>query len=78
MLVIGSTWQAYSHVPCHHPNYRLGLLVELAYMVGLVRACSIMHASASSGRPRREESTPTTYLILRCPRRTSAIPAYIP
>lgn len=64
-------------VPCR-PNYYLGSLVELADMVGPVRACSIMHANASSGRPRREETTPTTYLILHCPRLTSAIPVYIP
>lgn len=42
-------------------------LVELAYMVGLACACSVMHASASSGRSRREEAPLPPYLIYHCP-----------
>lgn len=55
--------------------------VELADMVGLVRAYSVMHASASSGRPRRERA-PLPYLPLTscsaAPRLSSVIPAWMP
>lgn len=65
-------WASWSQLcrPTVRPRPLFGIApVELAdIVVGLARACSIMHANASSGRPRREETTPpTTYLILPCP-----------
>lgn len=40
----------------HAVQTQLKVWVELAYMVDLARAYSVMHANASSGRPRREEA----------------------
>lgn len=54
----------------YHPTRNVALRIELADMVGLACAYPGMHANASSGRPRRERSTPTTYLILCCPSST--------
>lgn len=62
------------------PNLTVsGVEAALAYMVGLARAYSVMHANASSGRPRHEETAPTTLPHPALPLvQSSVIPAYIP
>lgn len=42
----------------HNIYPQRGGRVELAYMVGLARACSVMHANASSGRPQARKKHP--------------------
>lgn len=59
------------------PNLVFGLLVVLAYKVGLARAYSVMHASASSGRSRRDEAPLILISPTVAPRLSSVIRIYI-
>lgn len=61
--------QQHSHPDRPHPREQVWgwVVVELAYMVGPACACSVMHASASSGRPGREASLPNYHTPSICP-----------